>query len=287
MSLNGAVRNAPDPRPAAFTSYHRTGPGDVHRSGGRHGATLYAKTPTGLSARTEANTPMPAIPDVIPQEYDPAVPLDQLTPHPANPNSGDVGLIGELLDANGFVGAVLAQKSSGILIDGEHRLLAARQHGMTTIPVMWADVDDDTRDRLLASINESNRRGRNDEQRLLDLLTPFTHTPLGLTGTAYSGDDLDDLMAKLNGPLHFGGNADGEHAETPEEEEERRDRIGGYRDRKEAGAMVEMILVFTTDEHAEAVECLAAIRARDGDLPAAQIMLAALRTAAPASEPAT
>ena len=140
------------------------------------------------------------IPETVPQEYEAAVPLDRLTPHPANPNQGDAGLIGELLDANGFVGAVLAQKSTGLLIDGEHRWIAAGQHGMPTIPVVWVDVDDDARDRLLASLNESTRRGRNDEVKLVALLQGLAVTQRGLAGAAFDGDDLDALIKHLDPP---------------------------------------------------------------------------------------
>ena len=135
----------------------------------------------------------------IKQRYEAEVPLDRLVPHPANPNDGDVGLLCDLFDANGFGGAVLAQESTGILIDGETRLHAAEAQDLPFLPVIWLDVDDDTRDRLLAEYNESTRRGRNDEQKLLDLLTGLAATPRGLAGTAFDGDDMDDLVNRLTG----------------------------------------------------------------------------------------
>lgn len=147
---------------------------------------------------------MPA-PEVIPQRYEPHVPLDRLTPHPANPNDGDLGLLCDLIDANGFAGAVLAQESTGLLIDGEHRWRTALEKGMTGLPVLWLDVDDDSRDRLLASLNESTRRGRNDEAKLVALLTGLAQTERGLTGTAFDGDDLDELMAGLGAEQGRGG----------------------------------------------------------------------------------
>jgi ParB-like chromosome segregation protein Spo0J len=222
-----------------------------------------------------------AAPEAIPQEYDPAVPLGRLTPHPANPNQGDSGLIGELLAANGFAGAVLAQKSTGLLIDGEHRWIAAGQQGMATIPVLWLDVDDDARDRLLASLNEATRRGRNDESKLVALLEGLAATPRGLAGAAFDGDDLDKLIADLNRPLQLDDAPTGaRYAETEDELAAREARIAAYQDRKQGGALVEMILVFTPEEHAEATSLLAAVREADGDLPAAAVVLAALRALA-------
>jgi hypothetical protein len=145
-----------------------------------------------------AATTDPRIPQVIPQRYEANVPLSQLHPHPANPNQGDIGLIASLIDANGFAVPVLAQESTGIIVDGEHRWVAARQRGMSALPVVWLDVDDDTRDRLLASLNESTRRGMNDEAKLIALLSGLASTPKGLAGAAYDGDDLDEMIARAN-----------------------------------------------------------------------------------------
>jgi 16S rRNA G966 N2-methylase RsmD len=149
------------------------------------------------------------VPEVIPQRYEEYVPLDRLTPHPANANEGDQGLLSELLDANGFGGAVLAQAGTGILIDGETRWRTALAKGMTGLPVIWMDISDDERDRFLASWNESTRRGRNDEQKLVALLAGLAQTPRGLEGAAFDGDDLDELMAALNGEQGGGGGAGG------------------------------------------------------------------------------
>jgi hypothetical protein len=157
------------------------------------------------------------VPPVIPQRYEEHVALDRLTPHPANPNDGDLGLLSGLLDANGFGGAVLAQESTGLLIDGETRWRTAMERGMTGLPVIWLDVDDDARDRLLASWNESTRRGRNDESKLVALLTGLAQTPRGLEGAAFDGDDLDALMAGLNGVQGGGGpGGSGDPDDVPE-----------------------------------------------------------------------
>lgn len=221
-----------------------------------------------------------AIPQVLDQEFDPAVPLDRLTPHPANPNQGDVGLLCELIDANGFAGAVMAQKSTGIIIDGEHRLKAARARGMATIPVLWADVDDDKRDRLLAEWNESTRRGHNDMASLVALLQGLESTPQGLAGTAFDGDALDRMVAELNQPLVIpDAPTEARYAEDEDEAEARRNAIAGYTDRKAGGALAEMILVFTQDDRAEVGRLLDAARAGygDKDLRGADLMLRGLR----------
>jgi len=143
---------------------------------------------------------MTGIPDVIPQRYDPCIPLGRLTEHPANPNQGDEGSVCESLDAHGFYGAVLVQESTGIVFAGNTRLRSARDKGMPGIPGFWCDVDDDTRDRILSVDNEATRKGRNDESKLVALLTGLAQQPRGLEGTGFDGDDLDALIAAMGGP---------------------------------------------------------------------------------------
>ena len=63
-------------------------------------------------------------------------PVDQLTPHPENPNRGDVEGIGESVVENGFFGAVLAQRSSGHILAGEHRWRAAKAKGLQKVPTV-------------------------------------------------------------------------------------------------------------------------------------------------------
>jgi hypothetical protein len=158
----------------------------------------------------------PSAPDVVTQEYDPAVPLAALKPHPANPNVGDLDLLDELLSANGFAGAVMAQKSSGTLIDGEHRWRKMRERGAATIPVLWVDVDDGGRDRLLASINESGRRGKNDEARLIALLKLFARPGSSMAGTAFSADQLAALVRHHSSVTASPDDPDSEWQNMPE-----------------------------------------------------------------------
>jgi DNA modification methylase len=140
--------------------------------------------------------PAPDI-NLIPQRYEALVPFDQLTPHPRNPNEGDLDLLDELLRVNGFGGAILAQEGTGVIIDGEQRRERALAGGLAAGPVIWLDVDDEQRDRLLAEWNESGRRGVNDMRKLVALLQGLEVTPQGLAGSAFGGDQLAAMVAAL------------------------------------------------------------------------------------------
>jgi hypothetical protein len=126
------------------------------------------------------------------------VPVGDLTPHPQNPNQGDVGAVIESIQTNGFLDPVLVQESNRRIIDGEHRWRAVQQMHGTTVPVLWTDVDDETALRFMLAANETARRGSNDDHVLAALLTDMAQqTERGLTGTGYTNEGLDQLLADL------------------------------------------------------------------------------------------
>lgn len=132
---------------------------------------------------------------MIQQEYE-VVFTDRLQPHPANPRRGDVEAIVASIEANGFRGALIVQKSSHHILAGNHRWQAAMHLGMEKVPVFWVDVDDDTALRILLADNRSSDLGAYDDDLLLSLLRDLPD----LSGTGYSPRDLDDLLADLAPP---------------------------------------------------------------------------------------
>src|SRR5690606_41773696 len=67
------------------------------------------------------------------------VSLDKLHPHPKNPRQGDVGAIHESIEHNGFYGVVVAQRSTGYILAGDHRYMAGEHAGATDVPGAWGD----------------------------------------------------------------------------------------------------------------------------------------------------
>lgn len=128
------------------------------------------------------------------------VPLDRLSEHPENPNVGDADAIAASIDANGFYGAVVAQKTTGHVLAGNHRLIAARQHGLDTIPVVWLDVDDDRARRILVNDNRIAEFAHRDPEALVAILANLAETDEALRGTGYAPEDLEDLLALVSGP---------------------------------------------------------------------------------------
>jgi ParB-like chromosome segregation protein Spo0J len=106
---------------------------------------------------------------VINESYE-LVATDRLQPHPRNVNRGDLVAIGGSIAENGFYGAVVAQKSTGHILAGNHRYDAAKAAGIAEVPVTWVDVDDDRALRILLADNRTTRLGHDDQEALAALL---------------------------------------------------------------------------------------------------------------------
>lgn len=125
---------------------------------------------------------------LLDQSYE-LVPVGKLEQHPDNPRQGNTEVISESVSANGFYGAIVAQRSTGYVLAGNHRLAAARAQGITDVPVVWADVDDEQAKRILLVDNRANDSAGYDTAELAAVLAD---TP-DLIGTGYTAEDLAGL----------------------------------------------------------------------------------------------
>lgn len=135
-------------------------------------------------------------------------PLDRVRPHPRNPRRGDVAAIRRSIRANGWYGAVAAQKSTGYILAGNHRYLAARREGADRLPVVWLDVDDAAAMRILLADNRASDLAHQDDDALADLLREIAEETGSLAGTGYDGSDLEALLEKLDANLDGAAAAD-------------------------------------------------------------------------------
>lgn len=136
----------------------------------------------------------------VKQEYT-LLSVDEMTPHPRNPREGDVGAIHQSIDANGFYGAVVVQKSTGHVIAGNHRLAAAKHHGAKKLPAIVIDVDDESALRILLADNRTSDVATNNSEILAELLRELAGTDISFDGTGYDGDDLDAILAEVTEPI--------------------------------------------------------------------------------------
>lgn len=123
-------------------------------------------------------------------------PISELSEHPRNPRRGNLEAVVESIRANGYLSPIVAQHSTGFVIDGNHRLRAARELGMAKVPVVWVDVDDATALAYLLAANRTSDLAEYDDEALAALLTELADGP-GLLGTGWEQDALDALLAEL------------------------------------------------------------------------------------------
>ena len=140
------------------------------------------------------------IPPVIAQEYE-QVASDTLILHPRNIRQSDLGEIIESIKANGFYGALIAQRSTRHVLAGNHRLEAARSVGIPSVPVIWVDVTDDAALRVMLVDNATQDKASNNDAALAELLAGLANTESGLTGTGYSLEELQSLIDGMAGPM--------------------------------------------------------------------------------------
>lgn len=128
------------------------------------------------------------------------VQVTRLQRHPKNPRRGNVDLIRESIEANGFFGAIVAQRSSGHILVGNHRYDAAVADNADAVPVIWVDVDDDRALRILLADNRTNDVAGYDDEALAALLEELRIGAEGLIGTGYDEAAVEELLAGLAPP---------------------------------------------------------------------------------------
>jgi len=123
------------------------------------------------------------------------VATDDLSCHPDNPRRGNVDEIRSSIRVNGFYGALVVQRSTGHILAGNHRFMAAQAEGLGKVPVIFVDASDDDAKAILVGDNRLSDLAENDPELLAALLQAIQTREQGLTGTGYSDDDLAALLA--------------------------------------------------------------------------------------------
>lgn len=126
------------------------------------------------------------------------VSVSAIQPHPENPRRGDTRAIEESITANGFYGACVVQRSTGFILVGNHRYEAGKRQGATQLPVIFVDVDEATALRILLVDNRANDMAEYDDALLRLALEQVQATSGSLVGTAFSDQDFEALLKKLD-----------------------------------------------------------------------------------------
>lgn len=123
---------------------------------------------------------------------------EKLIVHPENPRTGDIGIIVQSIEKNGWYGTIVAQRSTNYVLAGNHRLLAAHAMNLESVPVYWVDVDDTTARRIMLADNRASDIATYDDAALADLLRLVQEEDGSLYGTGFDDDDLAALLHDLD-----------------------------------------------------------------------------------------
>lgn len=134
---------------------------------------------------------------VVPHRYEMRA-VDEMLPHPANARLGNVAALEESIDSLGFYGAVVVQESTGHVLVGNHRRLAALRQGIDSLPTMVVDVDDRTAERILIADNRHSDMATWDQEALLAQLSRLAEDDGGLVGTGFTEGDLAKMLGTGN-----------------------------------------------------------------------------------------
>lgn len=129
--------------------------------------------------------------------------IDTVHPHPRNVRQGDIGAISQSLQAHGQYRPITYQKSTGRILAGNHTWKAAKALGWKNIVASAVICDDEQALRILLADNRSSDLATYDDKELMLLLQDIALTGTELEGTLFDGDDLDDLIYKLEGSQGF------------------------------------------------------------------------------------
>lgn len=142
--------------------------------------------------------------------------------HPRNPRKGSLESIAQSLEANDFYGTIVVQKSTGYVLAGNHRLLAAKEAGAKELPAMVLDVDDATALRILLADNRTSDVAEYDDPELLSLLREIGQEEGTLDGTGWTFDDFRELEREADALTGAGPDED----EAPPLPAEPRSKLG-------------------------------------------------------------
>jgi hypothetical protein len=192
------------------------------------------------------------------------IPIEQLHLHPNNARQGDVGAIVQSLEAHGQFKPITVQKSTMNVLAGNHTLMAASALGWKTIEAVVIDVDDDQARRILLVDNRVSDLATYDDRVLAELLQSIAAEENFLDGTGFDGDDLEDLLFRLNGSTGFVGDA-----LTPQERKEGWEQAG-FRS---------IILPYGDDEYGDMLEMLTELRSQNGANSNSEVVALLVRNA--------
>ncbi len=123
-------------------------------------------------------------------------PIDSIKPYPGNPrrNEGAVTAVANSITAYGFRQPIVVDKA-GVIVVGHTRWKAAKQLGMTQVPVHVADLTPEAAKAYRLADNKTNEIAEWDEDLLAGELGELQALGVDLESLGWTPDELSEVMA--------------------------------------------------------------------------------------------
>jgi ParB-like nuclease family protein len=200
------------------------------------------------------------------------VPINDLVPYPGNARVHNQAAIAESLAANGQYRPLVIQRSTSYVLVGNGTLEGAKSLGWDHIDVTYLDIDDDRARRIVLADNRTSDLAAYDEAALIELLAPYQ---ADLSGTAWSMDDLESLLARAGDGVMPAEPFTGGYGESQADTERRRNTGVGLASQ----GFKEVILVLTVEQLEAFTDRVAALGASWGTESTTATVLEALNRA--------
>ena len=132
--------------------------------------------------------------------YDKLVKVEELIPHPKNPNThpqNQIKILAQNIRYHGWRHPIVVSKLSGYIVAGHGRLEAARELGVSIVPVEYQDFA--TEDNELAVLVRDNRLAELstlDLNGLQDIIDGFKASDFDTILAGFEPTDLDALLGE-------------------------------------------------------------------------------------------
>ncbi|MEI7780303.1 MAG: ParB N-terminal domain-containing protein [Planctomycetota bacterium] len=125
------------------------------------------------------------------------VPIEELFPHPDNPNRGSVDDLADSLSEFGQFRSIVG-RPDGTILAGHHLVQAAKRVGIKTVRVDIIDVDDTTARKIMLADNRLADLGLGPNLDLL--LKNLEELGNDIAGTGFDEDYIRMLEEAVSGP---------------------------------------------------------------------------------------
>lgn len=133
--------------------------------------------------------------------HDAIVDVLSLIPNPKNPNrhpEDQIEILGRIIQATGWRQPITVSRRSGFIVKGHGRLLAAKEAGLTKVPVDYQDYASEAEEYAdLVADNRLAELSEIDNRKLVDLFKDITIDDIPVELTGYSDQDLKDIAGAL------------------------------------------------------------------------------------------